>query len=108
MHHYIEPNALIGLEYTDEKWEVIRSVFQENDNATCNPKGCLLSSDHRIALRGVAFSLMDVASDTDNGKPVLRRNSTYAVSMSPALFHGGCFSPFTMPLRKFRVGLAKV
>jgi hypothetical protein len=70
-----EPNALIGLEYTDEKWEVI--LFQENDNATSNPKGCLLSSDHRIALRGVAFSLMDVAADADNGKPVLRRNSTY-------------------------------
>jgi hypothetical protein len=88
VHHYIESNALIGLEYPDEKWEVIRSVFQEINKATSNPKVAFYPRFTQLsrALRGVAFTLIDVATETSNGKLVLRRNITYSVSMSTALF----------------------
>jgi hypothetical protein len=87
VHYYINSNALWELGSSKDKWAVVRSVFKEVDDATRRPNIAFFPrfADLDPTLRAVAACLVDVNTETDKGKLILK-NKTYSVSMSSALF----------------------
>jgi hypothetical protein len=86
-HYYSNSNGLQSLDYPKGKWPMIRSVFREIDKATSQPNVAYIPrfQDLKPSFRSVALSMVDIHADLQDGELALR-NSTYSVSLSPALF----------------------